>query len=128
MTRIAFLIGVVIFGMTANFVALAQGDSARLVGLWRQHVGNENVVKFGADRTVSVYLRKGEIADLHTLDGKWTLDASGAVEMTFSVRGRSFTQKGQLSFVGDEMILTDEKGEQTRHVRHTGPLPDWTRW
>jgi hypothetical protein len=103
-------------------------DAERLVGLWFQDIGSENLVRFGADRTVSLYLRKGELADLRSLDGKWVLDDDNAITMTFSVMGKSFSQKGKISFEGDAMVLTDPKGERTHHRRHTGPLPEWTKW
>jgi hypothetical protein len=33
-----------------------------------------------------------------------------------------------LSYQGEEMILTEASGEQTKHRRHTGPIPEIYVW
>ena len=106
----------------------AQSLSARLVGYWLEYGRSENLVNFTADGRISMYLRKGEIGDLHTLDGKWTLSPDGRITMVFALRGREISQSGTISFVGGDMILVDERGVKTSHHRHTGPLPAWTQW
>src|SRR4051794_22822902 len=113
---------VVMLCLTASVGVLAQADSAaRLVGFWREYGGSDNLVNFTEKGTVSMYLRKGEVGDLHTLDGTWKLDGSNGITMTFSANGKSFSQSGRLSFRDEDMILTDEQGTETRHRRHTGP-------
>jgi uncharacterized protein (TIGR03066 family) len=104
------------------------GDAGRLVGTWHEYKPDDNMVKFTADGHVVMYLKKGEIGDLHTIEGTWSLAKDGTLTVTFSANGRSFSQAAKLSYSGDEMILTDDKGEQTHHNRHTGPLPAWTQW
>ena len=104
------------------------GDAGRLVGTWHEYKPGDNLVNFTADKHVVMYLKKGEIGDLRSIGGTWSLAADGMLTVTFSANGRSFSQAAKLSFSGDEMILTDDKGEQTHHNRHTGPLPAWTQW
>jgi uncharacterized protein (TIGR03066 family) len=103
-------------------------DAGKLVGVWHEYSPSDNLVSFSADGHVVMYLRKGEIGDLHQLDGKWTLASNGDLTVTFEALGRTVTQTTKLRFDGDEMILTDEKGEDTKHRRNTGPLPAWTQW
>jgi uncharacterized protein (TIGR03066 family) len=102
-------------------------DAGRLVGIWHEYDPGDNLISFTADGHVMMYLRKGEISDLHTLDGQWSVK-DGELVVTFSALGKSVSQSSRLSFEGDEMILTDEKGEKTRHRRHAGRLPEWTQW
>jgi uncharacterized protein (TIGR03066 family) len=103
-------------------------DAAKLVGLWHEYSPSDNLVNFLADGRVVMYLRKGEVGDLHTLEGKWSVAGNGDLTVTFAAMGKSVTQTTKLSFDGDEMVLTDEKGELTKHRRYTGPLPAWTQW
>ena len=129
MRQLSTFVCAVIVCVMANLAAIAAaGDSDRLVGTWRQHVGNENIVKFGADKSVTLYLRKGEVGNLHTMDGTWELADDGTITMTFTVNGQSFSRAAKLSFEGDEMVLTDDRGDRTRHVRFSGPLPAWAVW
>jgi uncharacterized protein (TIGR03066 family) len=103
-------------------------DAAKLVGMWHEYSPSDNLVNFTADGHVTMYLRKGEIGDLRTLKGNWTLASTGMLTVKFTAMGRSVEQSNKLSFARDEMILTDEKGEQTKHRRHSGALPAWTQW
>jgi len=119
------LIALVCF-VAAHTRAVAD-DAEKLVGVWHEYSPSDNLVSFSADGRVVMYLRKGEIGDLHQLDGKWTL-TSGDLTVTFEALGRTVTQTTKLSFEGDEMILTDDKGQETKHRRQTGELPGWTKW
>jgi len=103
-------------------------DAAKLVGLWHEYSPSDNLVNFLADGRVVMYLRKGEIGDLHTLEGKWSLAQDGMLTVTFTALGKSVTQTNKMTFAGEEMIITDDKGEETKHRRYTGPLPAWTQW
>jgi uncharacterized protein (TIGR03066 family) len=114
--------------LVAAHTRAAADDSGKLVGLWAEYTPSDNLVNFTADGRVTMYLRKGEIGDLHTLDGKWTLAGNGSLTVKFVANGQSIEQTTQLSFPGDEMVLTDEKGELTKHRRYTGALPAWTQW
>jgi uncharacterized protein (TIGR03066 family) len=102
-------------------------DAGKLVGTWHEYTPSDNLVSFSADGRVVMYLRKGEIGDLRQLAGKWTLAGNGDLTVTFEALGRSVTQTTKLSFAGEEMILTDDKGQETKHRRQTGPLPEWTQ-
>jgi uncharacterized protein (TIGR03066 family) len=103
-------------------------DAGKLVGIWHEYSPSDNLVSFSADGRVVMYLRKGEIGDLRELDGKWTLAGNGDLIVTFEALGRSVTQTTKLSFAGEEMILTDDKGQDTKHRRQSGPMPEWTKW
>ena len=103
-------------------------DADKLVGIWHEYSPSDNLVSFSADKRVVMYLRKGEIGDLRQLDGKWTLASDGDLTVTFEALGRTVTQTTKLSFSGDEMILTDDKGQETKHRRQSGPMPEWTQW
>ena len=119
-----------LFCLIAGHVFAADDPAAdRLVGFWLEYGGShENLARFTADGGVSMYLRQGEIGDLRTLDGKWTLTRDGTITMTFRRDdGTSVAQSAKLGFVGDDMTLTEEDGTVTRHHRHTGPLPAWTQ-
>ena len=103
-------------------------DAGKLVGTWHEYSPSDNLVSFSADGGVVMYLRKGEIGDLRQLAGKWTLAGNGDLTVTFAALGRTVTQTTKLSFNGEEMILTDDKGQETKHRRQSGPMPTWTQW
>jgi hypothetical protein len=104
----------------------ALGD--RLVGVWREYSPSSNIVRFEKDGTTTLYLKKGEIGDLRTLDGKWTVSDTGTLSIVYTVGERSMTLQARLSYDGEEMILTEASGEQTKHRRHTGPIPEIYVW
>jgi uncharacterized protein (TIGR03066 family) len=103
-------------------------DAGKLVGTWHEYSPSDNLVRFTADGHVTMYLRKGEIGNLHTLEGNWKLVDNAMLNVKFTAMGRSVEQSNKLSFAGDEMILTDEKGARTKHRRHNGALPARTQW
>jgi hypothetical protein len=105
--------------------ALAQESAqSRLAGLWDEIGPSANLVQFGGDGSLKLFLKKGEIGDLRSLNGKWSVLGDGKVNVTFIQKGKSFSQTLILKFEGEEMILIDEKGEITRHRRHVGPIPE----
>lgn len=104
----------------------ALGD--RLVGVWREYTPSSNVVRFEKDGNTTLYLKKGEIGNLRTLDGKWTVDDGGMLSIVYTVGERSMTLQARLSYEGEEMILTEASGAQTRHRRHVGPIPEIYNW
>jgi len=114
--------------LMAAHTRAAADEAGKLVGLWHEYSPSDNLVNFTADGHVVMYLRKGEIGDLRTLEGNWVLPGNGMLTVKFTAQGQSVEQSNKLSFEGDEMILTDDKGEQTRHRRYTGALPAWTQW
>ena len=119
---------IALFCLVAAQMRASADDAGKLVGVWHEYNPSDNLVKFTADGHVTMYLRKGEIANLHTLEGEWKLANSGMLTVRFTAMGRSVEQTNKLSFTGDEMILTDDKGAQTKHRRHNGALPAWTQW
>jgi len=119
---------IALFCLVAAQTRAAADDAAKLVGTWHEYSPSDNLVKFTADGHITMYLRKGEIGTLHTLEGQWQLTGNGMLNVKFTAMGRTVEQTNKLSFAGDEMILTDEKGEQTKHRRQNGALPAWTQW
>jgi uncharacterized protein (TIGR03066 family) len=122
-----FLLIALLCLVAAHTSAIAD-DAQKLVGLWHEYSPSDNLVNFTADGRVVMYLRKGEIGDLRTLEGNWTLPGNGMLTVKFTAQGQSVEQSNKLSFEDDEMILTDDKGERTRHRRYSGALPAWTQW
>ena len=126
--RIARLL--LLYGL--SFAPFAVGaDSSlgdRLVGVWREYSPSSNIVRFEKDGSTKLYLKKGEIGDLRTLDGKWSVSESGMLSVIYTVGAKSMTLEARLSYQGDEMILTEASGEQTKHRRHTGPIPEIYVW
>jgi len=119
---------IALFCLVAAQTRAAADDAQKLVGLWHEYAPSDNLVNFAADGHITMYLRKGEIGDLRTLEGSWKLAGDGMLSVIFTAMGRSVEQTNRVSFAGEEMILTDDKGEQTKHRRHTGALPAWTQW
>jgi hypothetical protein len=113
----------------APFVLAADatlGD--RIVGVWREYSPSSNVVRFEKDGATRLYLKKGEIGNLRTLDGKWTVSDAGMLSIIYTVGEKSMTLEAKLSYEGEEMILTEANGTQTRHRKHVGPIPDIYLW
>ncbi|MEY2564342.1 MAG: hypothetical protein QOH88_2535 [Verrucomicrobiota bacterium] len=97
---------------------------AKVVGMWDEESPGENLVSFTQEGACKLYLKKGEIGELRSMDGTWTVGDDGKLEITFTVNGETLTQRAMVKFEGEEMVLTDEKGVETRHRRHVGPIPD----
>lgn len=126
----ALRIVLVLFGFAFVPFAIA-ADAAlgdRLVGTWREYSPSSNIVRFEKDGATTLYLKKGEIGNLRTLDGKWTVSDTGMLSIVYTVGEKSMTLQARLSYVGEEMILTEASGEQTKHRRHTGPIPEVYVW
>lgn len=102
--------------------------ASTLVGRWEEFTPSSNIVEFVADGTIKLYLTKGEVGTLHTLDGTWKMEDGDSVRMVFSVDGRTLARTAKLSFSGQEMVLTDGGGRQSKHRRHSGKLPDKYVW
>lgn len=102
----------------------------RLIGQWEEFSPSQNFVDFHEDGRVAVYLKKGEIGDLKTLDGTWSIDDEQQLRVDFTVNGQTFGRMAGLRFENDEMLLQelDATGNITRHRRREGPLPEDYRW
>ena len=123
------------FALSFPFQPAVQAEESlekQLVGTWREVrfetkskrvKESDNMVTFASDGTLKLHFKKTETA-APRITGKWKLDAAGAMEMELVVNEKSETQTMQLSFEGDEMILTDREGRRTWHKRHEGPLPE----
>ena len=57
-------------------------------------------------------MKKGEIGNLRSLNGNWMLSNDGKLQIIFTVEGQTHTQSAKLSFDGEEMVLTDDKGRK----------------
>ena len=124
---LAFCLG---FAAASAAVAQDRGLAARLVGTWREYSPTDNLVSFSKAGEWRLYLRKGEIQNLKSLDGRWSVsDPAGTLAIVLMLGGKEKPMPpAKLSFEGEEMILTDEAGKQTRHRRHRGPLPAEFSW
>jgi uncharacterized protein (TIGR03066 family) len=123
------------FSLACGTSVAADEDLAkRLTGSWletrfetrsKQVKESDNLVTFAADGTMKLHLKKGEAKDNRSsMDGTWKVESGGALKMEIVVGDKKQEQSMQLSFEGDEMILTDADGRRTWHKRHEGPLPD----
>ena len=116
------------FGFAPFAIGAEAGLGDRLVGVWREYHPSSNVVQFLRDGTTRLYLRKGEIRDLRSLDGKWVISDSGMLAITYAVGDKSLTLEARLTYEGEEMILTEKNGDQTKHRKHVGPIPEIYVW
>jgi len=129
--------------LVALFLALnsvlqaEEGLEKRLTGTWletkfetknKQERTADNLITFAPGGDLKLHLKKGEKGDLRSLDGKWTLETGGGLKIEINVDGATNVQNSQLSFEGEEMILTDGDGRRTWHTRHEGPLPERFHW
>ena len=109
---------------TAVAVPLTEADMARLVGQWEEYRPGRNFVDFGADGSITLYLKPGEIGTLDAMRGTWSRSEDGELVLRFEVMGVPIVQQAGVAWDGDEMLLVGAGGAATRHRRRTGPLPD----
>lgn len=125
MSTLKNLFVVVSLFLATGPAALAEENlRAKVAGMWDEVPPGENLVSFTQEGACKLYLKKGEIGELRSMDGTWTVGDDGKLEITFTVNGQTLTQNAKVKFEGEEMVLTDEKGLETRHRRHIGPIPD----
>lgn len=106
-----------------------QNAATLLPGYWEEYSPSSNLVLFTADGTVKILLKKDEIGDLRTLDGKWKMLNADTINLEFSLLDRPFlSTNAKVSFRAGEMILTDKQGQETKHRRHTGKIPQQYVW
>ena len=128
MKSIRLLLLLFTFGFAPLSIGAEAGLGDRLVGVWREYYPSSNVVQFFQDGTTKLYLRKGEIRDLRSLDGKWVVSDSGMLAITYAVGDKSLTLEARVSFENEEMILTEKNGDLTKHRKHVGPIPQIYVW
>lgn len=103
--------------------------TSMLTGYWEEYSPSSNIVLFTADGTVKIMLKKNEIGDLRTLDGKWKMVSDDTINMTLSAHGQTFfSADTKIIFRNNEMILIDKNGDQTKHRKHSGKLPPQYVW
>jgi uncharacterized protein (TIGR03066 family) len=121
--------------LACRIAAHADDDlQKRLVGTWletrfetrsKQVKESDNLITFAADGTMKLHLKKEEAkGGQRSLDGTWKVESGSALKMEIAIDEKKQEQTMQLSFEGEEMILTDPDGRRTWHKRHEGPLPD----
>ena len=128
------LIFAISFAVNAAMAANDEDLQKRLIGTWletrfeardKEVRESDNLITFGADGSLKLHLKKGEAKDNRSsLDGTWKVEGNGALKMEIVADDKKEEQSMQLSFEGEEMILTDPDGRRTWHTRHEGPLPD----
>lgn len=102
---------------------------AALDGYWQEYSPSNNLIQLTADGKVKILLKKGEIADFHSLDGTWVISTDNNIKMDFFVGGKLMTSvTGKIIIKGDEMILLDPDGSETKHRKHIGELPKEFVW
>ena len=102
--------------------------TAQVIGTWREYSPSDNLIEFARDGALTLYLKKGEVADLHSLRGLWWVEDNSVLVAIIVRDGQKQRTSAFLAFEGGEMILTDGWGKETRHRRHKGPIPDEWRW
>jgi hypothetical protein len=116
------------FGFAFAAPALAQGDlQKRVVGTWHEYTPTDNLITFARDGSWKLYLKKGEVGELRTLGGKWWVEEGMLIVVIIKDNQHQRTS-ARLSFEGEELVLTDAAGVETRHRRHQGPIPKPYRW
>ena len=130
MTRTIHLIciALLLFCHAAIAAETKNEQAAKLVGWWEEYYPSSNIVHFAQDGTVKLMLKKGEIGDLHVLEGTWTILDDQVIKMSFTANGNTLVRSLKLSVTDSSMILTEADGTQTKHHRHSGELPTEYVW
>jgi len=123
-----FIVTFIIFSHLAFAEDARNKQATRLVGWWKEYSPSSNLIHFSQDGTVKLLLKKGEIGDLHSLDGTWAIVKESNVQMVFSANGETHARDATLSFSDNEMILIEADGTETRHRRHSGAIPKKYLW
>lgn len=103
-------------------------ERSQVFGLWAEIHPKDNVVYFAKDGSWKLYLKKGEIGDLHSLDGKWSLTPDGKIKIVLTINGKTTEFTSKIKMDGEELVMTEDDGGETRHRRHKGPLPERFQW
>lgn len=110
---------------------LIEADEAlreKLTGMWIEFHPGDNLVYYAKDGTFKLFLKKGEIEDLHFIEGEWTLSSDGKLKLTGLLNGEvAFEKECTVSFNADELIVNYEDNE-VHHRRHVGPIPERFQW
>ena len=129
MKSLKYLIIVACFAITTQAVSIAQSAiRAQLVGIWDEVHPKDNLVYFAKDGSWKLYLEEGEIGTLRSLNGTWSLSDDGKLTIAFTVNDQKQSMVAKVTFDGEEMVLTEQDGSETRHRRHKGPIPERFQW
>jgi hypothetical protein len=107
--------------------ARAESLKDKVVGTWLETGKSDNLVTLNADGTYKIFLKKGEIGNLHFLEGTWTLTPDMIITVSITVQGQTKSVTAKVSFEGEEMIFTD-KDTVTRQRRVKGAVPERFVW
>lgn len=100
----------------------------QIIGLWLEFHPGDNLCYYAKDGTYRIYLKKGEIGEMRTLDGTWVLQPNGQLVHTVSVNGKELLIKTRVNYDGVDLEVTAEDGSVTTCRRHKGPIPDRFNW
>jgi hypothetical protein len=130
MRLLRHLVFLSLIALTATAAQAQNTLGTKLVGLWQEYSPTDNLVSFLKDGTWKLFLTQGEIGNLKSLDGRWSVsEQDGTLVMIVVLGGKEKPMPPlRLSFEGAEMILTDGAGKQTRHRKHQGPIPARYQW
>lgn len=117
-----------LFQAPAVQAATTGTPTEQLVGTWAETGGKDSLVTINKDGSFKLYLKKGEIEDKHYLEGTWKLNPDGKFVVSLNIGDKPDEFSAQLKFEGDEMVLVDDEGKETRHKRHDGPIPERFNW
>ena len=104
------------------------GDREQFIGMWQETHPRDHIVVFAEDGSWKLHLKKGELSDLHSLGGTWRFLPDGRVQVSLTLNGNTKAFTSRLKFDGEEMVLVDPDGTETRHRRHKGPIPERFQW
>ncbi|HEV7401916.1 MAG TPA: hypothetical protein VGO11_03285 [Chthoniobacteraceae bacterium] len=123
---VLFMIGLTVARPPA---AHAESLKEKIVGTWLETGKSDNLFTLNADGSYRIFLKKGEIDDLHFLEGTWSLTPDMKITLRIKLRnGRTQDFHAKVAFEGDELVLTDDEKTVTRQRRLKGAVPDRFVW
>jgi len=91
--------------------ACPSDPSKKILGTWQETAGDKVVVEFLDDGTFTVK------SGMRSLSRKWSILGDGCLKMEVSTFGMTQIETWKIQFDGNQLLLTDKKGETTRHIR-----------
>lgn len=87
----------------------------KMIGAWQEIEGHKSVVEFFQDGTYRD--RPFEGSD-RTFEGKWTIGKNDRLKIEYIQKETTKTNEVDLKFEGDEMIIIEDDGRETRYKRY----------